>query len=83
MIPTGFGALGIFHLGVESALVTLEVNNYHHFLILLWLYSYFIYSLLGSYCVIHEGKFTLKKLYYDLTKCVINRVKIYINIEKT
>ena len=42
MIPTGFGGLGIFHLGVESVLFKLGVENYYHFIILLWLYSYFL-----------------------------------------
>ena len=44
MIPTGFGALGIFHLGVESVLSQLWAMNHHNFLILLWLYSYVVYT---------------------------------------
>ena len=68
MIPTGFGALGIFHLGVESVLFKLGINDYYYFLILLWLYSYIIYTLLGSYYSIKESKFTFKNLYNDLIK---------------
>ena len=68
MIPTGFGALGIFHLGVASVLIKLGIKDYHYFLILLWLYSYFIYTLLGAYYSIKEGKFTIKNLYNDLIK---------------
>ena len=68
MIPTGFGGLGIFHLGVESVLFKLGVENYYHFIILLWLYSYFVYTTLGSYYFIKEGEFTFKNLYNDLIK---------------
>ena len=65
-IPTGFGALGIFHLGVESVLIKLGVVDYHNFLIILWLYSYFIYTSLGAYYFIQNGKFTIKNIYQDL-----------------
>ena len=68
MIPTGFGGLGIFHLGVNSVLIKLGIINYEYFLILLWLYSYFIYTILGSYHFIQNGKFTIKNLYNDLIK---------------
>ena len=68
MIPTGFGGLGIFHLGVNSVLIKLDIPNYEYFLILLWLYSYFIYTTLGSYHFIRNGKFTIKNLYNDLIK---------------
>ena len=68
MIPTGFGALGIFHLGVESVLIKLQINNYYHFLVLLWFYSYFVYTTLGDYYFIKEGEFTFKNLYNDLIK---------------
>ena len=67
-IPTGFGALGIFHLGIESVLSKLGVVHYHNFLIILWFYSYFIYTSLGAYYFIKEGKFTFKNLYNDLIK---------------
>jgi len=66
MIPTGFGGLGIFHLGVNSVLIKLGISNYEYFLILLWLYSYFVYTILGSYHFIQNGKFTIKNLYNDL-----------------
>ena len=65
-IPTGFGALGIFHLGVESVLIKLGIMNYHNFLIILWLYSYFIYTSLGAYYFVRNGKFTIKNIYQDL-----------------
>ena len=68
LIPTGFGALGIFHLGVESVLLKLGVSNYHNFLIILWLYSYIVYTMLGSYYFFKESKFTLKNLYSDWVK---------------
>ena len=68
MIPTGFGAIGVFHLGVESVLIQLGIMEYHNFLIMLWLYSYIIYTILGSYYFIKEGKFTLRNLYTDLIK---------------
>ena len=65
-IPTGFGALGIFHLGVESVLIKLGVVGYHNFLIILWFYSYLIYTSLGAYYFIKDGKFTIKNLYQDI-----------------
>ena len=68
MIPTGFGAIGVFHLGVESVLIQLGITEYHNFLIMLWLYSYIIYTILGAYYFIKEGKFTLRNLYIDLIK---------------
>ena len=68
MIPTGFGGLGIFHLGVNTVMIKLGIINYEYFLILLWLYSYFIYTILGSYYFIQNGKFTIKNLYHDLIK---------------
>ena len=68
MIPTGFGGLGIFHLGVNTVMIKLGIINYEYFLILLWLYSYFIYTILGSYHFIQNGKFTIKNLYNDLIK---------------
>tara|TARA_B100000029_G_scaffold51848_1_gene47155 strand:+ start:1698 stop:2657 length:960 start_codon:yes stop_codon:yes gene_type:complete len=68
MIPTGFGALGIFHLGVESVLSQLGAMNHHNFLILLWLYSYIVYTSFGAYYFIQEGKVTLKNLYLFFLK---------------
>tara|TARA_Y100001960_G_C14572821_1_gene776744 strand:- start:618 stop:1028 length:411 start_codon:yes stop_codon:yes gene_type:complete len=68
MIPTGFGALGVFHLGAEAVLLKLGIIDYHNFLIMLWLYSYFIYSVLGGYYFIRNGEFTIKNLYSDLIK---------------
>jgi len=68
MIPTGFGGLGIFHLGVNSVLIKLGISNYEYFLILLWIYSYCVYTILGSYHFIQNGKFTIKNLYNDLMK---------------
>ena len=68
MIPSGFGALGIFHLGAESVLIQLEVSSYHNFLILLWLYSFINYTLLGAFYFIKESNFTFRKIYSDITK---------------
>jgi len=68
LIPTGFGALGVFHLGVKSVLDGLGVLNYENFLMMLWLYSYFIYTILGSYFFCKEGRFTFKNLYNDWIK---------------
>ena len=68
MIPSGFGALGIFQLGAESVLMRLEVLSYHNFLFLLWLYSFINYTLLGAFYFIKECNFTLKKIYSDITK---------------
>ena len=68
MIPSGFGALGIFQLGAESVLIKLGILNYHNFLILLWLYSFVNYTLLGAFYFIKESNFTFKKIYSDLTK---------------
>ena len=67
-IPTGFGALGIFHLGVESVLIKLGIVNYHNFLIILWIYSYLIYTSLGAYYFIRDAKLTIRNLYQDLIK---------------
>ena len=66
MIPTGFGALGVFHLGAESVLLKLGIVGYHNFLVMLWFYSYFIYTTLGAYYFIKNGEFTIKNLYSDL-----------------
>ncbi len=68
MIPSGFGALGIFQLGAESVLIQLEVSSYHNFLILLWLYSFINYTLLGAFYFIKESNFTFRKIYSDITK---------------
>ena len=68
MIPSGFGALGIFQLGAESVLIKLGILNYHNFLILLWLYSFVNYTLLGAFYFIKESNFTFKKIYSDITK---------------
>ena len=69
-IPIGFGALGVFHLGVEVALSSnyLNVTSNPNFVTMLWLYSYVFYTTLGAYYFLKESKFTLKNLYYDWIK---------------
>tara|TARA_B100000029_G_C17522056_1_gene940280 strand:- start:579 stop:1538 length:960 start_codon:yes stop_codon:yes gene_type:complete len=68
MIPTGFGALGLFHLGAEAVLLKIGSTNYHNFLIMLWLYSYIVYTIFGAYFFIKESSYTFKIFYNDLVK---------------
>ena len=68
MIPSGFGALGLFQIGAESALLELGFANYQNFLILLWAYSYFSYTILGSYYFIKDNSFKIRKILDTIKK---------------
>ena len=67
MIPTGFGSLGIFHAGIQVVLNKLNIYNMS-FIIILHLYSYILYTMLGAYYFFRESKFNLNNLYRDLIK---------------
>ena len=62
MIPSGFGALGLFQIGAESVLIQLGFTNYQNFLILLWAYSYFSYTTVGAYHFIQDNSFNIRKI---------------------
>jgi glycosyltransferase 2 family protein len=63
MIPIGFGSIGIFHIGLQGALIELNIDNYNSFIFVAHLYSYIIYTIIGAYYFMHEKKLTIKNLY--------------------
>ena len=68
MIPIGFGSIGIFHIGLQGALIQLNIDNYNSFIFVVHLYSYMIYTIIGAYYFMHERKLTIKNLYHELIK---------------
>ena len=66
IIPIGFGALGIFHLGVQGVLHKLGIQDYNYFIIILHLYSLFIYTIYGGYYFLKENTLYVKTIYNDL-----------------
>ena len=66
MIPVGFGAFGVFHLGVQGVLNKLGVQGYQNFIILLHLYSLVMYTVSGGYFFFSEKTLNIKKLYNEL-----------------
>ena len=68
MIPVGFGAVGVFHLGVQGVLLKLGINNYNNFIIMLHLYSLFIYTFLGAYYFFTDNKLRFKNLFESINK---------------
>ena len=66
MVPVGFGAFGVFHLGVQGALHTMGIGNEQNFVIMLHLYSLFIYTIYGGYFFLNEKTLNIKKLYHTL-----------------
>ena len=68
MIPVGFGSIGIFHIGLQGALIQLNIDNYNSFIFVVHLYSYMIYTIIGAYYFMHERKLTIKNLYHELIK---------------
>tara|TARA_B110000116_G_scaffold212868_1_gene188944 strand:- start:422 stop:1372 length:951 start_codon:yes stop_codon:yes gene_type:complete len=68
MVPVGFGSIGIFHIGLQGALIQLNIDNYNSFIFVAHLYSYMIYTIIGAYYFMHERKLTIKNLYYELIK---------------
>ena len=68
MIPSGFGAIGLFQIGAESVLLELGFTNYQNFLILLWAYSYFSYTIIGAYYFIQDNSFKIRKILDTIKK---------------
>tara|TARA_B110000116_G_C16619716_1_gene483213 strand:- start:65 stop:880 length:816 start_codon:yes stop_codon:yes gene_type:complete len=68
MVPVGFGSIGIFHIGLQGALIQLNIDNYNSFIFVAHLYSYMIYTIIGAYYFMHEKKLTIKNLYHELIK---------------
>ena len=68
MIPVGFGAFGVFHLGVQGVLHKLGVNDYDNFIIILHLYSLLIYTLSGAYYFFTDEKVGIRNLFKSLNK---------------
>ena len=68
MIPVGFGAIGVFHLGVQGVLNKLGINDFNNFIIILHLYSLFIYTLTGGYYFITDKILVTKNFFNHINK---------------
>ena len=68
MIPVGFGSIGIFHIGLQGALIQLNIDNDNSFIFVAHLYSYMIYTIIGAYYFMHEKNLTIKSLYHEIIK---------------